>query len=726
MQVDAPRTGPDTCGVRRIVLCAALALVLAPRNAEAFSTRVHIAIANDLRESMIATPDGTIPLKFSNRRVGLKPQDVKALKLYPLAFRGGVVGPDNMAFPAMTDPSHALYQKPFMQCEKLYQSAANDEERAYAIGCFVHGASDIVAHHFVNYFAGETFTLNPLPASRTTSYTNVVRHIEAEALVQNALLKQRPQAFTQNELTHSIPTAFVARTYFLSSSTVYPFFGGPAVQKLDKAKAANPSKTALTVAGSAGLGVGDHLALVPVYLNEIDFLRGDARAKLAKVIADLQDRSTVDGAKLKVTAGPDGKLGTRDDDTSCTVSCAAAYAKYFVSVGLLNPRKDAGGNTLPSAFDKISEKLGSDLRDFVPAYLATIDRLSTRINTPLSPGAGSGFDYTASEVPYLFQPMTTWADNLTTIDYRTIANAVVPGWIIDIENALQSVGITLSVPGIVTELMRPVVDPLKALLKEKLIDGAKDYLEEQYKDLVPPTEKEFLTKLSLAKAPELSGALLDHLTDSGLYAHAFNLSAAAIAAHESVLPDAEDLSNVQLSPVSFDTSFGPEWTQIGACEYLTKDVFPLGSGAVGLLSVLDKGTLRPSRLVDDSPVECHDGSLKAFSSQPTPETCALTTLPSLMTSKQGSITGGFPPALGSRMFTCRNIVVPGLALPPPGSGLSSSSSSSSGGDGSASGESSGCSCRSGARENATLSTAGLGALFGLAVLHTMRRRARKS
>ena len=94
----------------------------------------------------------------------------------------------------------------------------------------------------------------------------------------------------------------------------------------------------------------------------------------------------------------------------------AAYAKYFVAVGLMNPRKDAGGNVLPSAYDKISEKLGSDLRNFVPAYLATIERLSARINTPLQPGAADTFDFSPNEIPGLFQPMTSWADALTTID----------------------------------------------------------------------------------------------------------------------------------------------------------------------------------------------------------------------------------------------------------------------------------------------------------------------
>lgn len=705
-------------------------MLLLPGSAEAFSTRVRIAIANDLRESLIAAGDGTIPLKLTSTpsAVTLKPQDIRAIKLYPTAFRGGVVGPDNMAFPAMTDPSHALYQKPFVQCEKLYQSAANDEERAYALGCFAHGAADIVAHHFVNYLAGETFTLTPLAASRTTSYTNVVRHIEAENMVQAALLKAKPGVFAQNELTHTIPTAFVARTYFLTTSELYPYFAGPAQKKLADAKAAAPGKNLVSVAGSAELGVGDHLSLLPVYLGEIDGMRADTRAKLVKTIADLQDRTTTDGARLKVTPGPDGKLGTRDDDTSCSVTCASIYAKYFVSVGLLNPRKDAGGNVLPSAYDKISEKLGGDLRNFVPAYLATIERLSTRINTPLLPGSDA-YDFSASEIPGLFQPMTNWADALTTIDYRTIANAVVPGWLLDIESALQSVNVNIPVPGIIEEILRPFVDPLKNLLKEKLVDKAKGYFEEliaQYKELVPPTKVEFTKRLDLAKDPTLQGALLDHLLESGLYAHSFNLSAAALAAHEAVLPDVQDTSSIQLSPVSFDTSYGPEWTQAGTCEYLRKDVFPLGLGAAALLTVIDKGGTRKSRIVDDSPVECHEGSLKAFSATPTPATCTLTNLPALRTSKQGSVSGGFPPILGSTMFSCRNITIPGLTLPPKGAGGTNEPNGSTPGKESAD-ATGGCGCKAGPGtvDDAAAAWA-LGAMSLLGALVVARKRLGRS
>ena len=76
----------------------------------------------------------------------------------------------------MTDPSHALGQKPYDQCELLYQAAVNQEERAYALGCFLHGATDAIAHHYVNYLSGETFTLTPITNAREQDLEILLQH----------------------------------------------------------------------------------------------------------------------------------------------------------------------------------------------------------------------------------------------------------------------------------------------------------------------------------------------------------------------------------------------------------------------------------------------------------------------------------------------------------------------------------------------------------------------
>jgi hypothetical protein len=84
---------------------------------------VHIAIANKVREALVDAGDGAIPLRLSEESVVLSKEDFEAIRDNPLALRAGAVGPDNMVFPGMTDPSHALGQRPFEQCELLYQAA---------------------------------------------------------------------------------------------------------------------------------------------------------------------------------------------------------------------------------------------------------------------------------------------------------------------------------------------------------------------------------------------------------------------------------------------------------------------------------------------------------------------------------------------------------------------------------------------------------------------------
>ncbi|HMR78310.1 MAG TPA: hypothetical protein PKD61_24555, partial [Polyangiaceae bacterium] len=297
------------------VLGAALGglLLMASSDAEAFSTRVHITLANDIRDTLIAGGGSNVPLRFGNFTVTLSNEDAQAIINNPLEFRAGAVGPDNTAFPGMTDPSHAIGQRPFEQCELLYKEALLPPEKAYAMGCFLHGSTDAVAHHYVNFLTGETFTLNPLTSDRASSFSNVVRHITAESMIQEALLIKAPQAFEGTRLSHSIPKSFVQRAYFNEQSPLWQLVAKHAKGKLDTAKANNPGAGLVTVIQNAGLAPADHLVLTPLYLREIDDERVATRASVTKTIADLQNPGTVDGAKLGVTAGTDGKLGTSDD-----------------------------------------------------------------------------------------------------------------------------------------------------------------------------------------------------------------------------------------------------------------------------------------------------------------------------------------------------------------------------------------------------------------------------
>jgi len=132
--------------MRRLFLLFLLCLLASP--SWAYTTRVHISLANELRDSLSGQ---NIPLLGSDAAVELSQEDAQAIANNPLAFRAGAIAPDDLVFPAMTDPSHAIGMRPFDQCELLYQEAITEEERAFALGCFVHGSTDAVGHHFETF-----------------------------------------------------------------------------------------------------------------------------------------------------------------------------------------------------------------------------------------------------------------------------------------------------------------------------------------------------------------------------------------------------------------------------------------------------------------------------------------------------------------------------------------------------------------------------------------------
>lgn len=653
-------------GLSALGLCAALGT---PADAQAFTTRFHIKLANDVRKALIQNGGTAIPLRFGSYSVALPPADADALVNHPLEFRAGAVGPDNMAFPGMTDPSHAVGQRPYEQCELLYKEAILPAERAYALGCFLHGATDAIAHHYVNYLTGETFTLAPISNSRQQSWSNVVRHIIAENMVQEAAFTLSPESFTSAELSHSIPKSFVERAYFSEQSVLWKLVAAAPLQKFEATQAANPGALLTILVPKAKLAAAESLVLTPRYLRYLDDERKGVRTTIEKTIAGLQNPSTPDGATLGVAAGADGKLGTADDTTKCATSCASLYAKYKVYVALLAPRYDAANQPLPPAFDKISDKLHDDLFAFMPAYLAVVEGLSNELNQPLSAG-GDGLTLDKGKLATLFQPLSSWAANLTTIDYQTLAAAVVPQWLQDLEKALQSVGVTVSIPNLIAALLDPVVTPIKDAIEQFVIDEATKYvgdLVDEYKLQFAAVKAEYAQRLALAAPPGQGGTFLDQLFDSGLYGHSFNIAATAMAEHRVVLPPGDE---PVVGPASFDASYTPSWMQAGVCDYLRQAVFPLGLDVAALMSLWKSGEKLPAVVTDDSPLECHDGSLGAFTPSPTAATCQLVSLDTLVQDPQhrGTVSRAHPPLPGTPAVACIGLAVQGLPDPPPGLG----------------------------------------------------------
>jgi hypothetical protein len=379
----------------------------------------------------------------------------------------------------------------------------------------------------------------------------------------------------------------------------------------------------------------------------------------------LVDISTMQAdSELGVKAGEDGVLGTFDDETECSASCPQKYAKYFTYVGLLEPRQDAGGNPLPPAFDVVADKLRSDLHLFIPKYIETIERISSKLNGPLTL-ASDGLDLEVSDLDYMFAPMRDWVDQITTIDYQTLVQAVVPAWILRIDNLLDSVGVSVDVPSLVKLLFQPVIDEISAAVEEHVVARARTYLETltaQYHAQVAAIRTEINSRLDASAPTGLGGNALDYVLDSGLWVHSFNIAAAALAKHEIVLPNGDELGG--LGPATFDGSYTPTWMQAGVCEYLRKPIFPLGTDMKALLSVHMAGTDYVANLDDDSPVECHDGSLSSFTTSPSATNCGLVGLQDLQVNAIGSLSRSFPPSTVGRELECLNIEVPGLPKPP--------------------------------------------------------------
>ena len=638
------------------------------QEANAYPSRVHMKYANDLRAELIRTNDGTIQLMLGNYHVELTAQDADAIINNPLEFRAGAISPDNFVFPGMTDLTHAIGLSPFEQCELIYQAAVIESERAYALGCFVHGTGDAIVHHLVNYLAGETFTLNPMSNDRLDGWDNVVRHIVAESMVQDAVLNADNTAYEASKLMHNTPAGFALRIYFDESSPLWQLMTTHAQVKYAEAKAASPGAPLSDVIANSGLAPAEHVGMTPVYLREVDALLDDVQIYIEDEIARLQDISDPDGFELGVTAGNDGLLGTEDDETDCSATCPQLFATYFTYVGLLAPRETAGGDPLPSAYEKIIEKLRADLFGFFPALHATITNISVLLNTPLQPGDDSGIAITEQQVTTAFQPLQDWVDQMTTIDYDTLIHAVLPGWILDLEQFLTAVGVNVSIAGLLEYLFQPVIAQVQEAIDTYVIGTAKTYLEElatEYAAQVDVVHAEFSQRLADDAPATLGGdGTFDYFMESGLYAHSFNIGAVTLAERRMALPNGTEYGG--WGPASFDASWTFTWMQPAVCSYLTSIVFPLGLDLRGILSVQIGDTLHTAANTDDAPIECHDGSATAFTSSPSPAACALTDVPTLTSAAtpQGSLSRSFPPSAVGANVECENIVVPGLPLPP--------------------------------------------------------------
>ena len=630
-------------------------------SADAFTTRIHISLANDIREALLQTGN-RIPLQMGEQAVVLSDENASAIVDHPLEFRAGAIGPDNFVFPGMTDPSHAIGLRPYDQCQILLDMALTPPERAYALGCFLHGSTDAVAHHYVNAMSGETFSLNPISTGRVEDWSNVIRHMVAEEMIQEAAVTLRPDSFDAAHLMHTIPEDFVVRSYYDEDSPLWLAMSIHARAKHDATVAANPDAALPDIVAASGLAPAEHLLMLPVYTRMLGYLVDDLRGDIEATRDRYLDPLTLEGAELDVGPGPDGLLGTLDDSSGCSWDCPTAYATYFTCLGLLVPRQDAAGNPLESAFDKIAADVLTDLYAILPAVVHTVNLLSARLNEPVIAGA-AGFDYDLADLDAVTAPMDEAVSELVLVDYETLVQTAAPPFLLAVEAFLESFGIGGAVSSVVASLMQPYLDAIEEVIETKVLGAVEAYAEEyiaEYEANSGSTEKEYAVRLAAASPKSLGGTALDHWYDSGMYANAFNLAAVAFADPQMVLPQGDAWDG--LGPASFDASHTLAWSQPAVCDYLATTVFPLGTDVSASLSVrLDGVDHRAS--MDDSPFECHDGLLTAFADQPSADNCAATDLDTLLVTSVGSLSRSFPPEVVGANVACLGRTVPGLPGP---------------------------------------------------------------
>jgi hypothetical protein len=81
------------------------------------TTRIHIAVANDVRKTLIASGNGSGALRLSEYSAVLSAEDAQAIIAIRSVSAGALTGQHGVS--GMTDPSHAIEQRPFEQCELL-------------------------------------------------------------------------------------------------------------------------------------------------------------------------------------------------------------------------------------------------------------------------------------------------------------------------------------------------------------------------------------------------------------------------------------------------------------------------------------------------------------------------------------------------------------------------------------------------------------------------------
>ena len=645
-------------------------------SAQAFSVKVHIFLANQIRNSLIENsnfhPDHRttkikliLPSYMPSRFVELSYEDAFAIYEEPLYFRGGAIGPDNTAFSGLTDPSHAPEFKPFSQCEVLYRLAVSNprkierrRERAYALGCFLHGITDNVAHHIVNYFSHQTFTLNPIMVpslngneirlkpnqSLRTSFFNVINHITTETMIEKSFSEQfvdlYPNEFTPEKMNHKIAFALYKEAYLKPNSSFYVMHHMRKVfedkkalldslrispkeilsvdlSKMNREQLENFKETKLNPYFKALPKVIAH------YLNFYKDLAPYEKVLALPVL--LEDMKVVLDVVEKRGEYRLAKCRTYQGYRVVTQALKLCYSVEHIYA------KDSLGK---SVFDRALDTKKLEIDSIIEAYLKMLENLS---NTLVSKDITSLGEEDALRIT---KPMLAAIEKVTEFPVH-----VLPMHMRIPTEALDE--LTQVFTHIREALSRAIKDHLIANVKEVLGSIQTEYarlasfIHSKIDDRLQYIKEEFVKTLSASRRPEDTNILnqiqdrrnemsnvISNFPKSVAYMNAFNSIVAVLANRGTVLDlnqkiDFSTALNFS-GPASYDASFMLEYNQVALCPEYREQLYPCGISSLDMLQpggyeqCVDRKLNHPAA---NPPIECFAGAYDSFSNNPDAHTC---------------------------------------------------------------------------------------------------------
>jgi MYXO-CTERM domain-containing protein len=567
----------------------------------------------------------------------------------------------------------------------MLDAAEDGAERAYALGCFLHGITDNNVHHVVNYFSGETFTLYPKEAADSGdlafSLLNVVRHMTVESKIEGSLVEARPDAFSNVNMRHKIASDLYRRVYLDPGNDrgLWHWFAGELVAR---------KNDALRAAHLEGFDPNDHLELTIEEIKEqgltidldrrvmdayIDFLKtggvandglspggiepGEYVLLLPEIIEDV--KRLLDIAEAKGIERMDAVVDEWRAEGECSLTCPILRTKKELYEHLFQDGTDG----TRSLFGQAVDLKKAQLDDVINGYILSVERLSNLVVTKGFAGMGVG------DLEFAMTPLTQALDQVTDFPYEILF----PDWAVDV---IQNVA-----P--LREFLEGTFQLVKDEFKAQILARVNSYLGRLREELLALTPQ--VVQDLHAKAQELrdiahaqidearlaalgidlrdADAAFAHFDKSVLYANSFNSIAGALANQEVVFSQAQT-SFFGGGPVSFDASYQVGYTQLSVCGDYRRSFYPCGTSAIEVLQPNYESceTLEVTPEMEPN-VECHDGSDLEFTDNANPLTCSKRHLDEIVSNDEGhlgSYTLAFPPELADRGPECFAPDIPGL------------------------------------------------------------------